>query len=82
MSWKFVHKKFILFTNFHYHLIPYLPIVMHCNEIYEENWDDWNWTNMTINVVRKFSTEITIVFIPITTYQTGRNSNSYICGRD
>ena len=32
-----ITKKFILFTNFHYHLIPFLPMVMHWNEFYKEN---------------------------------------------
>jgi hypothetical protein len=26
-----------LFTNFHYHLTPHLPMVMHCKEFYKIN---------------------------------------------
>ena len=31
------HKKVLLFTNFHYHLIPPFLMLMHWNESYEEN---------------------------------------------
>ena len=37
MVMKFCSKKVFLFTNFHYHLIIPLLMVMHWNEIYEEN---------------------------------------------
>ena len=32
-----ITKKVFLFTNFYYHLIPHLPMVMHWKEIYKEN---------------------------------------------
>ena len=37
MVMKFRSLKIFLFTNFHYHLIPPLPMIKHWNEFYEEN---------------------------------------------
>ena len=37
MVMKLLSQKSFLFTNFHYHLIPPLPMVMHWNGFYEEN---------------------------------------------
>ena len=32
-----IKKSFFFFTNFHYHLIPPLPMVVHWNGFYEKN---------------------------------------------
>ena len=37
MFLKFWSQKSFLFLNFYYYLIPPSPMVMQCNEIYEEN---------------------------------------------